>query len=90
MNKKILFLIFSLSLLSLFIINLNQLNTIEGKITEVNYKSFGVLISLGNKEFIILENKILNLSEGDQIKITYTEKEYNMESENVVEKIVKF
>lgn len=89
MNKLILFLVFSMSLISLFLLNTSQLETTYGRITKIEYESFGIKIYIENQEFILLENKILDLSEGDSIKIVYIEKEYYSKPEMVVEKIIK-
>lgn len=89
MNKIILLIVFSIGILSLFLITENQIKITEGTISKINYRSYGVSIEIKGEEYILLENRILNISEGDFIIINYLEQTYNSKPERVIEKIIK-
>ena len=90
MNRKFLFLIVSLGILSIFIINLNIKTEVSGIISEIKYHNAGLTIKIENDEFFIFEDRILDLSEGDFVKMKVKEQTYKGEKQLLIEKIIKY
>jgi hypothetical protein len=90
MNRKFLFLIVSLGILLIFIINLNIKTEVSGIISEIKYHNAGLTIKIDNNEFFIFEDKILDISKGDFVEMKIKEQTYKGEKQLLIEKITKY
>jgi DNA/RNA endonuclease YhcR with UshA esterase domain len=92
MNKKILFIIVLLEILTLLILT-QTIKGIrkEGVIEKIDYSSNKITLTITNlsKELIIFENKRIKLKEGDQIVLWGKEETYKNKEQIIVEKIIK-
>ena len=90
MNKRFLFLIVSLGILLIFIINLTNKTEINGIISEIKYHKAGLTIKIENDEFFIFEDRILDISEGDFVELKTKKQTYKGVEQVIIEKIIKY